>query len=305
MTFPLDKVRCLRNLGCFGMRHPFAQPKRQTIGSSKFNSQLPTKVIVHGYLDSTLLTTSMKVDTRTIVDWFIGSTFASYAQAAANIRVVGAEIAFLMERLQLVKGAKLETFHLIGHSFGAHACGYAGKRLSNIGRITGLDPAGAYFRNVSRKVRLDASDAMFVDVIHTNAAESIFKGFGTNEMIGHVDFFPNGGHNNPGCKTLREKKKSRTFLEFIRPQIECDHRRAIEFFIASIRYPECFVAVSCRSYLDFSAGRCSCSDETPCVFMGFYADQFEHLIRNTSGIFYLDTSSDYPYCAKNRLIFNY
>ncbi|XP_023213256.1 pancreatic lipase-related protein 2-like, partial [Centruroides sculpturatus] len=94
----------------------------------------------------------------------IGSTFASYAQAAANIRVVGAEIAFLMERLQLVKGAKLETFHLIGHSFGAHACGYAG-----------LDPAGAYFRNVSRKVRLDASDAMFVDVIHTNVAESIFK----------------------------------------------------------------------------------------------------------------------------------
>ncbi|XP_023235946.1 pancreatic lipase-related protein 2-like [Centruroides sculpturatus] len=344
-------VRCMKNLGCFETGPPFAQPKRrpisylpnsrefirtkfllythrdpwfneilipdqiETIESSKFNSELPTKVIIHGYVDSILLTTSIKRLTLQlfsvgdynviIVDWFIGSTFASYAQAAANIRVVGAEIAFLIKRLQLVKGAKLETFHLIGHSFGAHACGYAGKRLSNVGRITGLDPAGAYFRNVSRKVRLDASDAMFVDVIHTNAAESIFEGFGTNEMIGHVDFFPNGGHNHPGCNTMREKKKSRTFLEFIRPQIECDHRRAIEFFIASIRYPECFVAVSCRSYLDFSAGRCSCSDETPCVFMGFHADQFEHLIRNTSGIFYLDTSSDYPYCAKNRLIFNY
>ncbi|XP_023235945.1 pancreatic lipase-related protein 2-like [Centruroides sculpturatus] len=337
------RVRCPRNLGCFGTGPPFAQPKRrpisylpnsrefirtkfllytrrdpwfneilipdqiETIEISKFNSQLPTKVIIHGYVDSTLLTTWMKRLTRVlfsvgdynviIVDWFIGSTFSSYIQAVANARVVGAEIAFLMERLQ--------DFHLICHSLGAHVCGYAGKRLSDLGRITGLDPAGPYFHNVSRHVRLDASDAMFVDIIHTNAAESIFKGLGTNEMIGHVDFFPNGGHNNPGCKTLREKKKSRTFLEFIRPQLECDHRRAIEFFIASIKYPECFVAVSCRSYLDFAAGRCSCSDETPCAFMGFYADQFEHLIRNTSGIFYLDTSSDYPYCAKNRLIFNY
>ncbi|XP_023235928.1 inactive pancreatic lipase-related protein 1-like [Centruroides sculpturatus] len=345
------RVHCLKNLGCFGMGPPFAQPRgrpisylpnsrefirtkfllytrrdpwfnevlipdqMETIESSKFNSELPTKVIVHGYLDSTLLTTWMKRLTRVlfsvgdynviIVDWFIGSTFSSYIQAVANARVVGAEIAFLMERLQLVKEAKLKDFHLICHSLGAHVCGYAGKRLSDLGRITGLDPIGHYFRNVSSKVRLDASDATFVDIIHTDSAESIFRGLGTNEMIGDVDFFPNGGQNNPGCKTLREKKKSRTFLEFIRPQKECDHRRAIEFFIASIRYPECFVAVSCRSYLDFSAGKCSCSNETPCAFMGFHADQFEHQIRNTSRIFYLSTSSDYPYCAKNRPLFNY
>ncbi|XP_067133584.1 pancreatic lipase-related protein 2-like [Centruroides vittatus] len=321
------RVRCLKNLGCFGVGPPFAQPKRrpisyipnsrefigtkfllythrdpwfnellipdqiETIERSKFNSELPTKVIVHGFLDSILLTTWMKRLTRQlfsvgdynviIVDWFIGSTFASYGKAVANARVVGAEIAFLMERLQLVKGAKLKDFHLICHSLGAHVCGYAGKRLSNLGRITGLDPAGPYFRNVSSKVRLDASDATFVDIIHTNAAESILKGLGTNEVIGDFDFFPNGGQNNPGCKTLREKKKSRTFLEFIRPQKECDHRRSIEFFIASISYPECFVAVSCRSYLDLTAGKCNCSDVTPCAFMGFHANQFEHLIRNT------------------------
>ncbi|XP_023235947.1 pancreatic lipase-related protein 2-like [Centruroides sculpturatus] len=217
-----NRVHCLRNLGCFRMGPPFAQPRSpisylpnsrefirtkfllytrrdpwfneilipdqiETIESSKFNSELPTKVIVHGCLDSTLLTTWMKRLTLQlfsvgdynviIVDWFIGSTFASYAQVVANARVVGAEIAFLIKRLQLVKGAKLKDFHLICHSLGAHVCGYAGKRLSNLGRITCLDPAGPYFRNVSRKVRLDASDAMFVDIIHTNAAESIFKAY--------------------------------------------------------------------------------------------------------------------------------
>lgn len=25
-------------------------------------------------------------------------------------------------------------------------------------------------------------------------------GFGTNQMLGHMDFFPNGGQNMPGCK---------------------------------------------------------------------------------------------------------
>lgn len=25
-------------------------------------------------------------------------------------------------------------------------------------------------------------------------------GFGTNQMMGHIDFFPNGGQNMPGCK---------------------------------------------------------------------------------------------------------
>ncbi|XP_067142071.1 pancreatic lipase-related protein 3-like [Centruroides vittatus] len=137
---------------------------RSNMKRSKFNSELPTKVIVHGYVNSMLLITAMK-----------------YTQEVANARVVGAEIAFLMERLQLVKRAKLQSFHLIGHSLGAHACGYAGKRLSSLGRITALDPAGPYFRNVSSKVRLDAEDATFVDIIYTNAAESIFKRKASNK----------------------------------------------------------------------------------------------------------------------------
>ena len=59
----------------------------------------------------------------------------------------------------------------------------------------GLDPAGPFFTLVHPAVRLDPSDAKYVDVIHTGAG-----GLGTPRTDnGHIDFFPNGGYNQPGC----------------------------------------------------------------------------------------------------------
>lgn len=64
--------------------------------------------------------------------------------------------------------------HIIGHSLGAHISAFAGKtfrRLTGkgLGRITGLDPAGPCFTHVDVNSRLKATDADFVDVIHTDA----------------------------------------------------------------------------------------------------------------------------------------
>ena len=38
-----------------------------------------------------------------------------------------------------------------------------------LGRITGLDPAEPHFEHTHPKVRLDETDAFYVDVIHTDA----------------------------------------------------------------------------------------------------------------------------------------
>jgi pancreatic triacylglycerol lipase len=62
---------------------------------------------------------------------------------------------------------------MIGHSLGAHTAGYAGERITGLGRITGLDPAEPYFQGMPPFVRLDPTDAKFVDVIHTDG-KSIF-----------------------------------------------------------------------------------------------------------------------------------
>jgi len=63
--------------------------------------------------------------------------------------------------------------------------------------IPGLDPAGLWHTNVDAAFRLDPNDAHHVDVIHTDTGS-----FGTSRSgtVGHIDFFPNGGDNQPGCR---------------------------------------------------------------------------------------------------------
>ena len=42
-------------------------------------------------------------------------------------------------------------------------------------------------------MHLDKSDASFVDVWHTDSAESFQEGMGSHTKRGVYDFFPNGG----------------------------------------------------------------------------------------------------------------
>lgn len=79
--------------------------------------------------------------------------------------------------------------HLMGHGLGAHIFSYFGKNITGLGRITGFDPAQPGFEGCSKEVRLDKSDANFVDVIHTNCEPFIpYLGVGMFSPIGN-DFF--------------------------------------------------------------------------------------------------------------------
>ena len=59
-----------------------------------------------------------------------------------------------------------------------------------------MDPAAVLFTKVSSDYRLDASDASYVDVVHTSAGR-----LGTKLRAGHIDFYPNGGTSQPGCSS--------------------------------------------------------------------------------------------------------
>ena len=75
-----------------------------------------------------------------VVAWYNGSHVA-YNQAAANCRLVGVQIAHLIEVLHSEVGLAYSSVHIIGYSLGAHVAGYAGrslrKRGHQIARITG------------------------------------------------------------------------------------------------------------------------------------------------------------------------
>lgn len=119
-----------------------------------------------------------------------------YYTAARNTQVVGQYTAQLIDYL-VSRGMYLPSLHLIGLSLGAQMAGVCGQSVQSgrISRITGLDPAGPLFKKWPRNVRLDSSDAEFVDVIHTDAGI-----FGFPRAIGHIDFWPNQGISpQPGC----------------------------------------------------------------------------------------------------------
>lgn len=143
-----------------------------------------------------------------VVDWAPISD-STYSQARLHTKMVAKQIKtftiFLTKRKLLI----FPSIHYIGHSLGAHIAGYVGSDVvreynKTIGRITGLDPAGPLFEwpyvdPIEEK--LDAGDAEFVDVIHTNADE-----MGISDPSGHVDYYPNGGKRQPGCGSSKLNK---------------------------------------------------------------------------------------------------
>ena len=76
--------------------------------------------------------------------------------------------------------------------------------------FVGLDPAGMFFASAKLPVRLDSSDAKFVDAIHSDAETPYL---GTTNQQAHADFYPNGALLQPGCKKLPVGKLKTPFDE--------------------------------------------------------------------------------------------
>ncbi|KFP44589.1 Pancreatic lipase-related protein 3, partial [Chlamydotis macqueenii] len=183
------------------------------------------------------------------VDWKEGAK-GTYVSAVNNIRVIGAEVAYFLKTLQKIFRYCPCKTHLIGHSLGAHTAGEAGRRIRGIRRITGLDPAGPYFEGTPPEVRLDPSDANFVDVIHSNAAHFPAIGLGMYNTTGHLDFYPNGGTVMPGCADLVPEIKQNDFEVMIADATivgGCHHSRSHEFYFESILYPTGYLGYPCET----------------------------------------------------------
>jgi len=210
-------------------------------------------------------------------------------------------VAMLIDDLVNATGVDISTVHILGHSLGSHVAGYAGERLKNLGRITGLDPAGPYFEGLSPAARLDPTDAVFVDAIHTDAKHLLPDlGFGMYETAGHVDFYPNGGKEQPGCDLERFTSIfTEGLVEEARRLVACNHQRAIDFYTASLNHKQIKpVSYQCQDYASFLDGKCTdCgTDGEKCAILGPDAEMWSKFKSINAGQRYFTaTGGHYPY----------
>jgi len=257
-----------------------------------------TYFIIHGFngagnndwvlkiKDNILATESVNVFA---VNWSVGASGLDYFAAAANAKTCGTAIGNFISRT----GITATNVHCIGHSLGAHVCGFSGK-VTKLGRITGMDPAGPSFRGTTAPNRLDKTDAAWVDVMHVDQL------LGIQDAIGHKDFYPNGGAVQPGCFIGKKKREMAEQLyssdnstrgDIVFDSLACSHSKVTWYYAESISSTCKFSSIKCTSYDDFKANKCPCSAVYGCSRMGHKAD-----LSKEEGKFYLYTNTNAPYC---------
>ncbi|XP_064800320.1 phospholipase A1 member A [Oncorhynchus masou masou] len=263
-----------------------------------FNSSQPTKIIVHGYraLGSKpswvkqLAQALLRVQDANVVvvDWVYGASLA-YNMVVENYKEVAIQISVLINQLQN-HGCKLESFHFIGVSLGAHVSGFVGTLFKGkIGRITGLDPAGPMFKRADTFDRLDPSDALFVEAIHTDSDY-----LGISISVGHADFFLNGGMDQAGC--------SRSRFTSMYSYVICDHMRALHVYISALNGTCPLTGIPCSSYEDFLKGRClGCPGRCPRIGLLENSGLTVFPLPQPKKLFLLTTSAP-PFCAHHILV---
>ncbi|XP_066556026.1 lipase member H [Amia ocellicauda] len=227
-----------------------------------------------------------------VVDWNRGAATLNYFAAVTNTKKAAENLTEFIVKMQ-DGGASLHSIHMIGVSLGAHLSGFVGSMLNGkIGRITGLDPAGPTFTGTSPDERLDPTDAVFVDVLHTD-----MDALGFRAPLGHIDFYANGGADQPGCpKTIFSGK--RYFI--------CDHQRSVFLYLCSLNKTCNITAYPCASYQDFLDGKCvGCEafKPAPCPLFGYYINMWKDvLLRLGQTKTYFSTTPEPPYCRHSYLV---
>ncbi|KAM9450862.1 lipase member H isoform 1-T2 [Clarias gariepinus] len=245
---------------------PFATPT--------FNLSRPCTFLIHGFrptgsppvwMTDMVKSILNRSDVNAIVvDWNRGAANLNYLTVVKNTRPVAENVTRFISQT----GLNLSSIHMIGISLGAHISGFTGANFNGrIGRITALDPAGPSFRGKSLDERLDPSDAEFVEALHTD-----MDALGYRDALGHIDYYPNGGSDQPGCpKTIFSGSK----------YFKCDHQRAVYLYLDSINQTSQITAYPCSDYSNFLDGKClSCErfNSSGCPVFGYDVTQWKEVL---------------------------
>ncbi|XP_039949734.1 inactive pancreatic lipase-related protein 1 [Bactrocera tryoni] len=256
-----------------------------------FEPRWPLKILIHGfngnrYTSPNLESRSVLLRTQPVhvisVDYSRLAAFPCYYPwAVSNARVVARCLAQLTDNL-IERGIYMDKdIHLIGFSLGAQIAGLSANSVKQpLRRITGLDPAGPAFVTYNRSEKLDASDAEFVDVIHT---DPFF--YSTLDRSGHADFYPNlDKFFQPGCNIVQDGRLR-----------NCNHFRAPLYYAESIASNRGFWSYQCGEWLKFVMQQCREYADMPHTQMGYFVS------KNASGSYFLQTEAFAPF-AKGPII---
>jgi len=253
----------------------------ESIRSSPYNPNRPTRVLIHGFLEDE--SADIKVETAAellryydfnvlFIDWSEGSRTINYFAAAGRVPTVGQFTASYLDFLHENGLLNFNRLSVIGFSLGAHIAGTVGKNTQRgrVQHIIGLDPAGPLFSVRNPESRIDAGDGVYVECIHTNGP-TLGIGLGLGAAVCDADYFPNGGRSQPGC--LFDT---------------CNHSRAVDFYVESIANNR-FHALGCPDSNDVSSRRCLIY---PGEWMGGDNLNFN---KSGRGAFYLETNRSSPF----------
>lgn len=261
-----------------------------------FDSLKPTRVVIHGFWNShnSKINKALKQayfsnhDVNLIIVNYSGiSRDDCYKIVRRRVKMLGRRIAKFLDEILGDDESQWESLMLIGHSLGSHIAGgelsfnsmgkafnnssisVAGRSVSKgkVAAIFALDPAGPGFQKPTEN-RLRKGDADFIECIHTNG-----NLLGLMEPFCTIDFYPNFGFHQLGCKNVLKDL--------------CSHSRAWKFFAESLTRN--FTAYECEFMQEIY-------DKTPCngteILMG--GEDFEAK-RNASGIYFLETNAEEPF----------
>ncbi|XP_012662355.1 lipase member H [Otolemur garnettii] len=270
----------------------------QVINATAFGNLNVTKkttFIVHGFrptgsppvwigdlVEGLLFVEDMNV---VVVDWNRGATTLIYTNAASKTKNVATVLKEFIDQM-LVR--PVSHLYLRDQSPGWLQVTHGVGLPSNSVFLPGLDPAGPLFNGKPPQDRLDPSDAQFVDVIHSD-----IDALGYREPLGHIDFYPNGGLDQPGCpKTIFGGMQ----------YFKCDHQRSVYLYLSSLTESCTITAYPCDSYRDYRNGKCvSCitPQKESCPLLGYYADRWKDYLKKkdppmTKAFF--DTAEEKPFC---------
>ncbi|XP_070507980.1 lipase member H-like [Chironomus tepperi] len=275
----------------------------EVINENYFNISRPSVFITHGWRDGfreefgkVMVEAYLYRNDSNIIfgDWSFYSPFFNYIAVAGSVPELAKTFLKYLNKIKQT-GYDLKQIHFVGHSLGAHVFGKIGEILKAdnifLPRITGLDPAGPTFNveilikmfmlsfKVPSNPGLRKGNARFVDIIHTDAGL-----VGTTASTGDLDFWANGGKNQPSCNTCPSANGDVGI-----GCISCHHSTSWRYYAESVRsLTPLFTSLRCTDGVhEYKEENCR-GPET--ASMGFYASS-----DSRNGNYFIKTNAVSPF----------